>query len=167
MRFRFQFDIKWCVCVNRLSMANQMRHWRPVGSVRPMRPLILIALRTLHTISSRGNSLSGQRQAAGVIPSDMSLEASLVFVAQFSTTFPLSLSRSLCLPLCSLPNGHINVIAFDRMAAIVGAFTRHMHGMKATWSPSSGEYEHFCAHMQRTTKLGDAGKCNIVSQTLN
>lgn len=95
MRFRFQFGIKWCVCVNRLSMANQMRHWRPVGSVRPMRPLILIALRTLHTISSRGNSLSGWRQAAGVIESDMSLEASLVFVAQFSTTFLLSLSLTL------------------------------------------------------------------------
>lgn len=100
-----------------------------------------------------------------MIQSDMSLAASLVFVAQFSTTFLLSLS--LPLALCSLPNGHINVIAFDRMAAIVGAFTRHMHGMKATWSPSSGEYEHFCSHMQRTTKLGDAGKCNIVSQTLN
>lgn len=94
MRLRFQFGIKWCVCVNRLSMANQMRHWRPVGSVRPMRPLILIALRTLHTISSRGNSLSGRRQAAGVIRCDMSLEASLVFVAQFSTTFLLSLSLS-------------------------------------------------------------------------
>lgn len=91
------------------------------------------------------------------------------FIAQhFQQLLPYS--PSLFPSCCSLPNGHINVIAFDRMAAIVGAFTRHMQAMKvssSSASPSSGEYEHFCSHMQRTTKLGDAGKCNIVSQTLN
>jgi len=44
------------------------------------------------------------------------------------------------------------------MAAIVGAFTKHMQAMKAAPAPSSGEYEHFCRHMQQTTKLGEAGK---------
>jgi len=61
-------------------------------------------------------------------------------------------------PFCSLANGHINMAAFDRMAAIVGAFTKHMQAMKAAPAPSSGEYEHFCRHMQQTTKLGEAGK---------
>ncbi|EDW25306.1 GL26502 [Drosophila persimilis] len=42
--------------------------------------------------------------------------------------------------------GHINMAAFDRMAAIVGAFTRHMQPMKATQALSSGEYEHFAAY---------------------
>ncbi|KAH8377818.1 hypothetical protein KR093_007247 [Drosophila rubida] len=55
-----------------------------------------------------------------------------------------------------LPNGHIDVNAFDRMAAIVGAFTKHMQAMKSTQTPSGDEYEHFCSHMQRTTKLGEA-----------
>ncbi|KAH8271792.1 hypothetical protein KR044_005467 [Drosophila immigrans] len=55
-----------------------------------------------------------------------------------------------------LPNGHIDINAFDRMAAIVGAFTKHMQAMKSAQTPSGDEYEHFCSHMQQTTKLGEA-----------
>ncbi|XP_062141028.1 ras-GEF domain-containing family member 1B-like isoform X2 [Drosophila sulfurigaster albostrigata] len=55
-----------------------------------------------------------------------------------------------------LPNGHIDINAFDRMAAIVGAFTKHMQAMKSTQTPSGDEYEHFCSHMQQTTKLAEA-----------
>ncbi|KAH8267419.1 hypothetical protein KR018_001033 [Drosophila ironensis] len=64
------------------------------------------------------------------------------------------LERENCLQ--RLANGHINMAAFDRMAAIVGAFTKHMQAMKAAQAPSGGEYERFCRHMQQTTKLGEA-----------
>ncbi|TDG47018.1 hypothetical protein AWZ03_006599 [Drosophila navojoa] len=80
-----------------------------------------------------------------------------VVIPVFADIVKLALAeRENCLQC--LPNGHINVIAFDRMAAIVGAFTKHMQAMKSTQAPSSGEYEHFCTHMQRTTKLSEAGK---------
>uniref|UniRef100_A0A1B0G0L9 Uncharacterized protein n=1 Tax=Glossina morsitans morsitans TaxID=37546 RepID=A0A1B0G0L9_GLOMM len=36
-----------------------------------------------------------------------------------------------------LPNGDINVSAFNRMAAIVGAFTKHMHAVKTTEAPTN------------------------------
>ncbi|XP_062134006.1 uncharacterized protein LOC133844153 isoform X1 [Drosophila sulfurigaster albostrigata] len=79
-----------------------------------------------------------------------------VVIPVFADIVKLALAeRENCLQL--LPNGHINIIAFDRMAAIVGAFTKHMQAMKATAvAPSSSEYEHFCSHMQQTTKLGEA-----------
>ncbi|XP_002003723.3 uncharacterized protein LOC6577786 [Drosophila mojavensis] len=78
-----------------------------------------------------------------------------VVIPVFADIVKLALAeRENCLQC--LPNGHINVIAFDRMAAIVGAFTKHMQAMKPTQAPSSGEYEHFCTHMQRTTKLSEA-----------
>ncbi|XP_064538970.1 uncharacterized protein LOC135428787 isoform X2 [Drosophila montana] len=78
-----------------------------------------------------------------------------VVIPVFADIVKLALAeRENCLQ--RLQNGHINVIAFDRMAAIVGAFTKHMQAMKTTQGPSSGEYEHFCTHMQRTTKLGEA-----------
>ncbi|XP_023170931.2 uncharacterized protein LOC111599494 isoform X2 [Drosophila hydei] len=78
-----------------------------------------------------------------------------VVIPVFADIVKLALAeRENCLQC--LPNGHINVIAFDRMAAIVGAFTKHMQAMKSTQAPSSGEYEHFCTHMQRTTKLSEA-----------
>ncbi|XP_030555345.1 uncharacterized protein LOC115758735 [Drosophila novamexicana] len=78
-----------------------------------------------------------------------------VVIPVFADIVKLALAeRENCLQ--RLQNGHINVIAFDRMAAIVGAFTKHMQAMKTTQAPSSGEYEHFCTHMQRTTKLGEA-----------
>ncbi|KAI8125667.1 hypothetical protein CVS40_4156 [Lucilia cuprina] len=90
-----------------------------------------------------------------------------------------------------LPNGHININAFDRMAAIVGAFTKHMQSVKTTDTPTAavaspptpvtissattataipalqpstnsiaiatpaGEYEMFCRHMQKITKLSE------------
>ncbi|KAH8263632.1 hypothetical protein KR044_011771 [Drosophila immigrans] len=78
-----------------------------------------------------------------------------VVIPVFADIVKLALAeRENCLQL--LPNGHINIIAFDRMAAIVGAFTKHMQAMKPSVAPSSGEYEHFCSHMQQTTKLGEA-----------
>jgi len=85
-----------------------------------------------------------------------------LFISQQNILFPqLALMFSAFPPFfrsSSLANGHINMAAFDRMAAIVGAFTKHMQAMKAAQAPSSGEYEHFCRHMQQTTKLGEAGK---------
>uniref|UniRef100_A0A1B0BHF2 Uncharacterized protein n=1 Tax=Glossina palpalis gambiensis TaxID=67801 RepID=A0A1B0BHF2_9MUSC len=54
-----------------------------------------------------------------------------------------------------LPNGDINVSAFDRMAAIVGAFTKHMHAVKTTEAPTNSEYETFCRHMQKITKMAE------------
>ncbi|XP_002037698.2 uncharacterized protein LOC6613220 isoform X1 [Drosophila sechellia] len=78
-----------------------------------------------------------------------------VVIPVFADIVKLALGeRENCLQ--RLANGHINMAAFDRMAAIVGAFTKHMQAMKAAQAPSSGEYEHFCRHMQQTTKLGEA-----------
>ncbi|XP_017047719.1 uncharacterized protein LOC108092584 isoform X2 [Drosophila ficusphila] len=78
-----------------------------------------------------------------------------VVIPVFADIVKLALGeRENCLQ--RLANGHINMAAFDRMAAIVGAFTKHMQAMKAAPAPSSGEYEHFCRHMQKTTKLGEA-----------
>ncbi|KAH8385530.1 hypothetical protein KR200_003527 [Drosophila serrata] len=78
-----------------------------------------------------------------------------VVIPVFADIVKLALGeRENCLQ--RLANGHINMAAFDRMAAIVGAFTKHMQAMKAAQAPSSGEYEHFCWHMQQTTKLGEA-----------
>ncbi|KAH8378476.1 hypothetical protein KR093_011607 [Drosophila rubida] len=78
-----------------------------------------------------------------------------VVIPVFADIVKLALAeRENCLQ--RLPNGHINIIAFDRMAAIVGAFTKHMQAMKPALAPSSSEYEHFCSHMQQTTKLGEA-----------
>ncbi|EDV57594.2 uncharacterized protein LOC6542220 [Drosophila erecta] len=78
-----------------------------------------------------------------------------VVIPVFADIVKLALGeRENCLQC--LANGHINMAAFDRMAAIVGAFTKHMQAMKAAQAPSSGEYEHFCRHMQQTTKLGEA-----------
>ncbi|XP_017014645.2 uncharacterized protein [Drosophila takahashii] len=77
-----------------------------------------------------------------------------VVIPVFADIVKLALGeRENCLQ--RLANGHINMAAFDRMAAIVGAFTKHMQAMKAAQAPSSGEYEHFCRHMQQTTKLGE------------
>ncbi|XP_041451842.1 uncharacterized protein LOC111073804 [Drosophila obscura] len=79
-----------------------------------------------------------------------------VVIPVFADIVKLALGeRENCLQ--RLQNGHINMAAFDRMAAIVGAFTKHMQAMKATQAPFSGEYEHFGRHMQQTTKLGEAG----------
>ncbi|XP_026843402.1 uncharacterized protein LOC6596333 isoform X2 [Drosophila persimilis] len=78
-----------------------------------------------------------------------------VVIPVFADIVKLALGeRENCLQ--RLQNGHINMAAFDRMAAIVGAFTKHMQAMKAGQAPSSGEYEHFGQHMQQTTKLGEA-----------
>ncbi|KAM8716207.1 hypothetical protein ACLKA7_003139 [Drosophila subpalustris] len=78
-----------------------------------------------------------------------------VVIPVFADIVKLALAERLnCLQ--RLPNGHINIIAFDRMATIVGAFTKHMQAMKPSVAPSSGEYEHFCYHMQQTTKLSEA-----------
>uniref|UniRef100_A0A182PUV9 Uncharacterized protein n=1 Tax=Anopheles epiroticus TaxID=199890 RepID=A0A182PUV9_9DIPT len=46
-----------------------------------------------------------------------------------------------------LPNGHINMTAFDRLAAIVGAFTRHMIQVNQTL-PDVGQYATLCQFMQ-------------------
>ncbi|KAI9584120.1 hypothetical protein GQX74_010455 [Glossina fuscipes] len=62
-----------------------------------------------------------------------------------------------------LPNGDINVSAFDRMAAIVGAFTKHMHAVKTTEAPTNSEYETFCRHMQKITKMAENGSCMIAT----
>ncbi|KAH8413447.1 hypothetical protein KR009_011333 [Drosophila setifemur] len=77
-----------------------------------------------------------------------------VVIPVFADIVKLALGeRENCLQ--RLANGHINMVAFDRMAAIVGAFTKHMLAMKGALAPSSGEYERFCWHMQQTTKLAE------------
>lgn len=47
--------------------------------------------------------------------------------------------------------------AFYRLAAVVGAFTRHMSDVN-TVSTESGEYENVCRHMQNCTLQSDRGE---------
>ncbi|XP_055639540.1 ras-GEF domain-containing family member 1B [Toxorhynchites rutilus septentrionalis] len=54
-----------------------------------------------------------------------------------------------------LPNDHINIAAFDRLAAIVGAFTKHMCQVNQTL-PDIGEFAQLCRHMQ---------SCKLLSET--
>lgn len=56
-----------------------------------------------------------------------------------------------------LPNGHINVAAFDRLATIVGAFTKHMTEVNANLTDAK-EYEDVYRHMQTCKLLTDAGE---------
>lgn len=56
-----------------------------------------------------------------------------------------------------LPNGHINVAAFDRLATIVGAFTKHMTDVNANLTDAK-EYEDIYRHMQTCKLLTDAGE---------
>ncbi|XP_058445942.1 ras-GEF domain-containing family member 1B isoform X2 [Malaya genurostris] len=53
-----------------------------------------------------------------------------------------------------LPNGHINIAAFDRLAAITGAFTRHMCQVNQTL-PDVGEFVHLCQYMQSCKLLNE------------
>lgn len=56
-----------------------------------------------------------------------------------------------------LPNGYINVAAFDRLAAIVGAFTKHMCEVNTKLPEISG-YENLCRHIQSCSLLNESGK---------
>ncbi|XP_053677348.1 ras-GEF domain-containing family member 1B [Anopheles nili] len=53
-----------------------------------------------------------------------------------------------------LPNGHINMTAFDRLAAIVGAFTKHMSQVNQTL-PDVGQYATLCQFMQSCKLLNE------------
>lgn len=60
-----------------------------------------------------------------------------------------------------LPNGHLNVAAFNRLAAIVGAFTKHMCDTVTNAVPQTSdvrdEYQNLCRRMQSCTLLTDNG----------
>lgn len=60
-----------------------------------------------------------------------------------------------------LPNGHINMTAFDRMAAIAGAFTKHMCQVNQTL-PDVGEFATLCRHMQ-SCKLPNESELMLAS----
>ncbi|XP_055544985.1 ras-GEF domain-containing family member 1B isoform X2 [Wyeomyia smithii] len=96
--------------------------------------------------------------AAAATPSSSSIPRSKsnewVVVPVFVDIVKLSLkSREDC--CVRLPNGHINIAAFDRLAAIVGAFTRHMCQVNQTL-PEVGEFAHLCYYMQ---------SCRLLSET--
>ncbi|XP_041452224.1 uncharacterized protein LOC111071809 isoform X4 [Drosophila obscura] len=110
------------------------------------------------TVPAAGNSNAEQpptsSPATPLTGTELGKPNDWVVIPVFADIVKLALGeRENCLQC--LQNGHINMAAFDRMAAIVGAFTKHMQAMKAAQAPSSGEYEHFGRHMQQTTKLGE------------
>lgn len=55
-----------------------------------------------------------------------------------------------------LPNGDINMLAFDKLATIVGAFTKHMTEV-STDSEYADGCEELYRYMQTCTLLNDAG----------
>ncbi|XP_073825479.1 uncharacterized protein isoform X2 [Musca autumnalis] len=154
------------------------------------------------------NSLSSSSPSSSSVASKATAQAKKpndwVVIPVFADIVKLALAgREDCLQ--RLPNGHININAFDRMAAIVGAFTKHMQSVKTTDAPlttatnsssnnsrvsgvsiapqvtsamvsanannnitastsastttstpaTGGEYEMFCRHMQKITRLGE------------
>lgn len=106
-------------------------------------------------VASNSNVTATTATATATTPTTTVKPNDWVVIPVFADIVKLALGeRENCLH--RLPNGHIDINAFDRMAAIVGAFTKHMQAMKSTQAPSGDEYEHFCSHMQQTTKLGEA-----------
>lgn len=47
--------------------------------------------------------------------------------------------------------------AFNRMALIVGAFTRHMKDMNRESHQDTSEYDHLCHYMQSCHLMSDSG----------
>ncbi|CAD7078713.1 unnamed protein product [Hermetia illucens] len=54
-----------------------------------------------------------------------------------------------------LPNGDLNITAFNRLAAIVKAYANHMADVKLPLS-EAGEYEDILRYLQKTTFLSDS-----------
>lgn len=65
-----------------------------------------------------------------------------------------------------LPNGHLNVAAFNRLAAIVGAFTQHMCDANNGTAPPTddGEYADLCQHMQNCTLQNEKGRNSLLCE---
>ncbi|XP_037903971.1 ras-GEF domain-containing family member 1B isoform X4 [Hermetia illucens] len=77
-----------------------------------------------------------------------------VVIPVFSDIVKLALeAREDC--LIRLPNGDLNITAFNRLAAIVKAYANHMADVKLPLS-EAGEYEDILRYLQKTTFLSDS-----------
>ncbi|XP_055839555.1 ras-GEF domain-containing family member 1B [Episyrphus balteatus] len=121
----------------------------PLPPPLPQLPVPPTAATLVTTTSTTLSSSSSEKKPTK--PNDW------VVIPVFADIVKLAISgREDCLQ--RLPNGHINVTAFDRVAAIAGAFTKHMSSVKApsTADTTPGEYEAFCRHMQKTSTLNES-----------
>ncbi|XP_058819815.1 ras-GEF domain-containing family member 1C-like [Topomyia yanbarensis] len=104
-----------------------------------------------------GTGVNKKRKPSSASPSTSSISKSKsnewVVVPVFVDIVKLALkSREDC--CIRLPNGHINITACDRLAAIAGAFTRHMCQVNQTL-PDVGEFAHLCRYMQSCKLLNE------------
>ncbi|XP_055593385.1 ras-GEF domain-containing family member 1B isoform X2 [Uranotaenia lowii] len=100
------------------------------------------------------NSSASSVKSGSSKPSKASSSNEWVVVPVFVDIVKLALkSREDC--CVRLPNGHINMTAFDRLAAIVGAFTKHMCQVNQTL-PELGEFAGLGRHMQSCQLLNES-----------
>ncbi|XP_050082331.1 ras-GEF domain-containing family member 1B-like [Anopheles aquasalis] len=105
-----------------------------------------------NTLSAASSSGSGSSKASAP-GSTVQRSNEWVVIPVFVDIIKLALkAREDC--CVRLPNGHINMTAFDRLAAIVGAFTRHMNQVNQTL-PDVGEYAMLCRFMQSCKLLNE------------
>lgn len=55
-------------------------------------------------------------------------------------------------------NDHVNMQAFDRMAAIVGAFAKHMNNVSVPQPTVDGEFELIFRQMNNCTLTSESGE---------
>lgn len=64
-------------------------------------------------------------------------------------------------------NDHLNMQAFDRMAAIVGAFSKHMKNVAVPQPTVDGEFELIFRQMRSCTLMSDGGKERDIEGSFN
>ncbi|XP_052895214.1 ras-GEF domain-containing family member 1B-like [Anopheles moucheti] len=108
---------------------------------------------TLTDGSSKPSTLSSSASVATGSGVTRSTSNEWVVIPVFVDIIKLALkAREDC--CVRLPNGHINMTAFDRLAAIVGAFTKHMIQVNQTL-PDVGQYATLCQFMQSCKLLNE------------
>lgn len=63
--------------------------------------------------------------------------------------------------LLRIGDDHLNMHAFDRMAAIVGAFSKHMKAVSVPQPTVDGEFELIFRQMNNCTLMSEGGKLVI------
>ncbi|XP_052867517.1 ras-GEF domain-containing family member 1B [Anopheles cruzii] len=135
-------------CGNLWSKQTEQQQHLPSGGTDRRRS----ALKAPSSGSSSGSS-GFPKPSTGSVSRSSSNSNEWVVIPVFVDIIKLALkAREDC--CVRLPNGHINMTAFDRLAAIVGAFTRHMNQVNQTL-PDVGEYAILCQFMQSCKLLNE------------
>ncbi|XP_035783108.1 ras-GEF domain-containing family member 1B-like isoform X2 [Anopheles albimanus] len=132
------------------ELHNQHHHHHPLQSSLSGNGT---AEKRRNTLSAASSSGSGSSKTSAPGSDRVQRSNEWVVIPVFVDIIKLALkAREDC--CVRLPNGHINMTAFDRLAAIVGAFTRHMNQVNQTL-PDVGEYAMLCRFMQSCKLLNE------------